>query len=94
MAKKLEEGDIEKISYVDYNVSMAIQQARQDHKLTQAQLAKLINEKATLIEAYEKGSAIPDNGVIARMEKAMECKLPRQKKEKKKKAKAKDGDDW
>ena len=34
MAKKLEEGDIEDIKYVDLNISLAIQQARQSKALT------------------------------------------------------------
>ena len=93
MAKKLEEGDIEKISYVDVKISMAIQQARQSAKLTQVQLSKLICEKPTVLESYENGTAIPDNAIIAHIEKVLNVKLPRQKKEKKKKAGMK-ADDW
>ncbi len=45
---------------VPMELKKAIIQARNDKKLTQAQLAQLINEKPQIIQEYESGKAIPN----------------------------------
>ncbi|OAY83019.1 Multiprotein-bridging factor 1a [Ananas comosus] len=52
-----------------------IMQARLDKKLTQAQLAQMINEKPQVIQEYESGKAIPNQQVISKLERALGVKL-------------------
>ncbi|KAH9309090.1 hypothetical protein KI387_037001, partial [Taxus chinensis] len=52
-----------------------IMQARLDKKLTQAQLAQQINEKPQIIQEYESGKAIPNQQVIAKLERVLGVKL-------------------
>ncbi|KAL5057180.1 hypothetical protein RYX36_028784 [Vicia faba] len=53
----------------------AIMQARTDKKLTQAQLAQIINEKPQVIQEYESGKAIPNQQIIGKLERALGAKL-------------------
>ncbi|XP_068645075.1 multiprotein-bridging factor 1b-like [Aristolochia californica] len=53
----------------------AIMQARMDKKLTQSQLAQLINEKPQIIQEYESGKAIPNQQIITKLERALGLKL-------------------
>ena len=55
----------------------ALQKARQAKSLTQAELAKLINEKSTVINEYESGKAIPNGQVIQKLNRALNCTLPK-----------------
>ncbi|KAG0593252.1 hypothetical protein M758_1G308600 [Ceratodon purpureus] len=52
-----------------------IMQARLDKKLTQAQLAQLINEKPQIVQEYESGKAIPNQQIIAKLERILGTKL-------------------
>ncbi|KAK8935165.1 Multiprotein-bridging factor 1a [Platanthera zijinensis] len=52
-----------------------IMQARLDKKLTQAQLAQLINEKPQVIQEYESGKAIPNQQIIGKLERILGVKL-------------------
>eukprot|EP00262_Sarcandra_glabra_P010445 TRINITY_DN25738_c0_g1_i1.p1 TRINITY_DN25738_c0_g1~~TRINITY_DN25738_c0_g1_i1.p1 ORF type:complete len:143 (+),score=34.96 TRINITY_DN25738_c0_g1_i1:108-536(+) len=52
-----------------------IMQARMDKKLTQSQLAQLINEKPQVIQEYESGKAIPNQQVITKLERVLSTKL-------------------
>ncbi|KAF6153199.1 hypothetical protein GIB67_016678 [Kingdonia uniflora] len=52
-----------------------IMQARMDKKLTQSQLAQLINEKPNVIQEYESGKAIPNQQIITKMERVLGAKL-------------------
>ncbi|MQL87633.1 hypothetical protein Taro_020190 [Colocasia esculenta] len=52
-----------------------IMQARTDKKLTQAQLAQLINEKPQIIQEYESGKAIPNQQIIGKLERVLGVKL-------------------
>ena len=82
------DGD-EEIKYetVSHECAQAVQAARLAKKLTQDQLAKLINEKAGVIHDIENGHGkyIPDQ--ISRIEKALGVQIPRGRKNKKKKKK-------
>ena len=42
-----------------------------------AQLATQLNMQPQVINEYESGKAVPNNAVIAKIEKALGCKLPR-----------------
>ncbi|CAN6443738.1 unnamed protein product [Victoria cruziana] len=52
-----------------------IMQARMDKKLTQSQLAQLINEKPQVIQEYESGKAIPNQQIILKLERVLGAKL-------------------
>ncbi|KAM3395993.1 multiprotein-bridging factor 1a [Capsicum galapagoense] len=74
--RKLDE-DTENLAHqkVPTELKKAIMQARQDRKLTQAQLAQLINEKPQIIQEYESGKAIPNQQIISKLERALGAKL-------------------
>jgi len=46
-------------------------------KLSQAQLATLINEKSQIIAEYESGKAIPNGQILVKLDKALGIHLPR-----------------
>jgi len=82
-ARKLEESEETRHAKVDKSLSKAIMQARTAKGWTQKQLGTAINEKPQVVGEYEQGKAIPNNSLIAKMERALGCKLPRPKKTKK-----------
>lgn len=86
--------------HVEYDLSLAIQRARQKKEWKQSDLAKVrqilqqaINEKVGVVIDYENGKAIPSGALIVKMEKALDAKLPRPKKKKVVKKKAEWDDD-
>ena len=93
MAQKLESDDLSSPDTISATTSQAIMKARQNKGWTQADLAKQINEKQTVVTDYENGRAIPENRILAAMERALGCKLPRAPKAKKAKKKLYDDDD-
>ncbi|KAK8691348.1 hypothetical protein V6N13_074859 [Hibiscus sabdariffa] len=74
--RKLDE-DTENLAHerVPTELKKAIMQARMDKKLTQAQLAQIINEKPQIIQEYESGKAIPNQQIIGKLERALGAKL-------------------
>nr|ASU91637.1 multiprotein binding factor 1 [Gerbera hybrid cultivar] len=74
--RKLDE-DTENLSHekVPSELKKAIMQGRTEKKLTQAQLAQLINEKPQIIQEYESGKAIPNQQIITKLERALGVKL-------------------
>jgi len=52
-----------------------MQQARVAKEWTQADLARQINEKQQVINEYEQGKAIPNQQVLAKLERALGVKL-------------------
>ncbi|KAH1221245.1 Multiprotein-bridging factor 1a [Glycine max] len=74
--KRLDD-DTENLAHekVPTELKKAIMQARMDKKLTQAQLAQLINEKPQVIQEYESGKAIPNQQIIGKLERALGAKL-------------------
>jgi len=60
---------------VDISVGKAIQKGRQQKEMTQKDLATKINEKPQVIMEYESGKAIPNNQLLAKMERALGIKL-------------------
>ena len=69
------ETDIVKPKKIDLNVGKAIQKGRQAKNLTQKDLATKINEKPTVVNDYESGRGIPNQQVLAKMERALGIKL-------------------
>lgn len=58
------------------------QKARLVKKLSQADVAKSLNIKQNIINEYESGKSVPDNLTIAKLERMLGVKLPRNKKKK------------
>ena len=50
-------------------------QARLDKKLTQAQVAQLINEKPNVIQEYVSGKAIPSPQVLSKLSRVLGTQL-------------------
>ncbi|PIN15957.1 Transcription factor MBF1 [Handroanthus impetiginosus] len=74
--RKLDE-DTENLAHekVPSELKKAIMHARMEKKLTQAQLAQMINEKPQVIQEYESGKAIPNQQIISKLERALGVKL-------------------
>ncbi|CAL1386329.1 unnamed protein product [Linum trigynum] len=70
-----EETEIVAHERVPSELKKAIMQGRMDKKLTQSQLAQLINEKPQIIQEYESGKAIPNQQIISKLERALGVKL-------------------
>merc|ERR1712158_19626 len=60
---------------VSMDVGKLIQQGRQAKNLTQKELATKICEKPQIVNEYESGKALPNQQVLAKMERALEIKL-------------------
>ncbi len=76
--RKLEESTEDfKHNTVNRNLSASIQQARLAKKMTQAQLATAINERAQIIQQYESGQAIPNPQILNKLDRALGIHLPR-----------------
>ncbi|PXF40311.1 Multiprotein-bridging factor 1b [Gracilariopsis chorda] len=76
------DADNENLSHkrVGLTLGKAIQKARAEKKMTQADLAKAINEKPAVVNQYENGKALPNGQIIVKIERALGTKLPRQPK--------------
>ncbi|EGR30089.1 hypothetical protein IMG5_142820, partial [Ichthyophthirius multifiliis] len=81
VAKVLNEEEY-KAETVSHDLRIAIQQGRQAKGWNQEQLALQIQEKKSVISDYESGKAIPNPGVINKLERALGVKLPREKRKK------------
>ena len=57
---------------VPKNISLLIQQKRCQKKLTQKELARLINEKIDVVQDYENGKAIFNNNVYNKFKKVLQ----------------------
>ncbi|CAR23224.1 Multiprotein-bridging factor 1 [Lachancea thermotolerans] len=69
------ETDIVVPKKLDLSVGKAISRARGEKKLTQKDLATKVNEKPTVINDYEAGRAIPNQQILAKLERALGVKL-------------------
>ncbi|XP_028761784.1 multiprotein-bridging factor 1b-like [Neltuma alba] len=74
--KRLDE-DNENLAHgrVPTELKKAITKARMEKKLSQAQLAQMINEKPRVIQEYESGKAIPNQQILNKLERALGAKL-------------------
>lgn len=59
------------------DLKKALMQARAAKGLTQKSFAQQLGCDAKTVQEYESGRAIPNNALIAKMEKALGAKLPR-----------------
>ena len=74
--KKLDDETEElKHSKVSMDVGKLIQKGRQAKNMTQKELATKICEKPQVVTEYEQGKAVPNNAILAKMERALEMKL-------------------
>jgi putative transcription factor len=83
MKKLNEEDDVMPVAALPHEFRMAMQKARVAANLSQADLAKRVNEKQSVINDYENGRAVPNPQVIVKIERALNTRLPRPPKEKK-----------
>ncbi|NP_001279150.1 endothelial differentiation-related factor 1 homolog [Callorhinchus milii] len=60
---------------ISLGVGKLIQQGRQNHGMTQKELATRISEKPQIIADYESGKAIPNNQVLGKVERILGLKL-------------------
>ena len=60
---------------VGLDVGRIIQQARNELKLTQKDLAQRMNEKPQTINEYESGKAIPNPALLSKMERILGVRL-------------------
>ena len=79
-ANYLENGEEFNVAKVTPELKKALQQARVAKKMSQKQLATILNVPVQDITKYETGKIIPNNQFISRMERALGTKLPRCKK--------------
>lgn len=82
MRKLADETDIIPTAELPHEFKMAMQKARVAASLSQADLAKRVNEKQSVINDYENGRAVPNPQIIVKIERALNCRLPRPPKEK------------
>jgi len=74
--RKLDEGtEPAALERVAGEVRHAIQKARLEKKMSQAELAKQINERTQVVQEYENGKAVPNQAVLAKMERVLGVKL-------------------
>jgi ribosome-binding protein aMBF1 (putative translation factor) len=83
------EEEVKPLPTISVELKTAIQQARMAAKMSQKDLAAKMCVQTSVIHAYENGTAIPNNGFIAKIEKLLNAKLPRLKKDKEKVTKTK-----
>lgn len=74
-AKLDQETDELKHKTVDLNVGKLIAQGRQAKEMSQKDLATKICEKPQIVTEYEQGKAIPNQQILAKMERALGMKL-------------------
>ncbi|MCL4150048.1 UNVERIFIED_CONTAM: hypothetical protein GTU68_041507, partial [Idotea baltica] len=56
---------------ITVDVGKLIQQGRQGKGWTQKELATKINEKPQVVQEYEQGKAVPNQNVLAKLERAV-----------------------
>lgn len=76
------EDDSETLAHAKISTELktAIMKARTAKGLTQKQLAQQLNMQPQVINEYESGKGVPNNAIIAKIEKALGAKLPRVRK--------------
>lgn len=60
---------------VPLEIGKLIQKGRNDKNMTQKDLATKICEKPQVVNEYESGKAVPNQAILAKMERALEIKL-------------------
>jgi putative transcription factor len=77
-AAKIEaESEVFHTKRVGQSFKTELMKARQAKGLTQADLAKLISEKGSVINDYESGKAIPNGQIIQKLNRTLGVVLPK-----------------
>eukprot|EP01053_Blabericola_migrator_P006200 Blabericola_migrator_1__6199@NODE_312_length_10051_cov_151_762220_g255_i0_p7_GENE_NODE_312_length_10051_cov_151_762220_g255_i0NODE_312_length_10051_cov_151_762220_g255_i0_p7_ORF_typecomplete_len143_score31_39HTH_3/PF01381_22/3_4e11MBF1/PF08523_10/4_6e11MBF1/PF08523_10/2_7e03HTH_31/PF13560_6/1_5e03HTH_31/PF13560_6/4_8e10HTH_19/PF12844_7/1_3e07HTH_37/PF13744_6/1_3e05MqsA_antitoxin/PF15731_5/0_00019HTH_26/PF13443_6/8_8e03HTH_26/PF13443_6/0_00059HTH_25/PF13413_6/3_2e02HTH_25/PF13413_6/0_019Phage_CI_ len=76
-AAKIEQDESTKLPKIAPTFAQELQRARAAKGMTQADLARAINEKQSVVNEYEAGRAIPNGQVISKMQRALGAKLPK-----------------
>ncbi len=74
---KILESESMEVPQVSVELRQAIVKGRIAKEWKQKDLAQAIGVKESIISGYESGKVVPENATIAKMEKALGCKLPR-----------------
>jgi len=69
--------DAAPIATVGVDFGRSLLQARNAKGIKQKDLASRLNIKPAIIQEYEQGKAQPNGSLISRIERVLECKLPR-----------------
>jgi len=77
MRRLAEDTDVVPIQTIPHEFKVAMQRARTAAEMSQADLARRVNEKQSVINDYESGRAVPNSALISKIEKALNCHLPR-----------------
>ena len=77
--KKLEGDEAPKLKKYDIEFRRRLQQARQEKKFTQKELAQKVKVKPTVIGECESGKGIWDDRLVSRMERALGTSLRKTK---------------
>lgn len=85
-ANKLDDNELDDFKHqtVTHDFKLALQKARTAKGWTQADLAKQMNVKQTIIQDYESGKAIPQGAFISQLNRTLGTVLPKIPKQKKK----------
>lgn len=77
IARKADQDDLDSfhLEKVPRAVGLAITQARQKKNISREDLARAINEKATVVADVENGKALMNNALIAKIEKALGARV-------------------
>jgi ribosome-binding protein aMBF1 (putative translation factor) len=71
----LDAPEVEAPKLLGLEAAKQIQTARCSRKLTQAQLAQLVNEKANLIKDYETGKVVANRSVLNKLNRCLGIKI-------------------
>lgn len=83
MRRLAEATDVVPVAQLTHEFRSAMQKARSAAGLSQADLARRINEKQSVINDYESGRAVPNPNIIVKLDRALGVRLPRPPKPKK-----------
>ncbi len=72
---KLEGDEPDAVPKVSQSVAKIIETTRTRLGLTRAQLGQRINTQEAIISQYERGTAVPDQTVLGKLERALRVKL-------------------
>jgi len=75
IAKLDRENEVAPPAKIPPSVGKAIQTARMELQLNQKDLAQKVNEKPSVLQDYEAGKAVPNQVVLAKLERALGVKL-------------------
>lgn len=73
--KPKELDEIGKVQHTTLELRKQIQNARMAKKMSQADLAKQINEKPNVIQGYENGKAVPSTQILQKLRRVLGVKL-------------------